>query len=871
MVRGFFSDRLSGAAAKAFHAAGCISYPEFLDNTRDYVDSVRWPATRPEPQGPAFIDGITRIKQRMTHGKRRIGRFDIVRLLGEGAQSAVYLAYDPHLEREVAIKTLHFAGSDPAQNPILLAEARTVSQLRHAHIVPIFEAGEEDGDPYLVFEYVAGHTLADLIRAEGPLPLHRAVKIMAQVLAAIGHAHRSGIIHRDLKPSNILIDTDGVSKVMDFGISSRVNDPGLADETLRGTPIYMAPEYVNQHIVGPKLDIYAAGLVLYEMVFGRRAIPADDVMEALRQVATQPVELPAEPILPEALRNAIVKAVARDPELRFQSAEMMGEALEAYLKPVAATQEPGGDKAGNSTLEFLLRHMRHKSDFPALSTAVSAINRLATSEKESLSSLSNAILKDFALTNKILRVVNSPNYRAAAGGHISTVSRAIVVLGFNTIRGIAVSLILFEHLQNKTHAAHLKEEFVRANLCGLLAKDMAGQCMGRDAEEAFICALFHNLGRLLTQYYFPEEAQAIQNLMAGEPCDEEAASARILGITYQDLGIGIARHWGFPESLIHSMRRLPVGKLPAPVTREERLRAMAGLSSEIGGFIEHCPPERRARELPKLMARFNESLGLSERQIKDTVERVRREIMEFSNVIRVDLKQTRVGRQLLSIAEENPPAPSAATAAATLADATLVMKEAPEAEAATDDIGSSPTLAAQAPPSVDIQAILAAGIQDISNSLVDGFLLDDVLRIVLETMYRAMGFRRVLLCLRDGRTNTMNARIGFGADTDEAIKHFRFRIGAPGDVFNLALAKGVDILISDAGESKIAASIPEWYRRPAVAAPTFMVFPLLIKNVPVALIYADKARAGEIAVPERELSLLRTLRNQAVLAIMQSR
>jgi serine/threonine protein kinase/GAF domain-containing protein len=804
----------------------------------------------------------------MTKAKRRIGRFEIARLLGEGSQSAVYLAYDPHLEREVAIKTLHFAGSDPAQNPILLAEARTVSKLRHAHIVPIFEAGEEDGDPYLVFEYVEGRTLADLIRAEGSLPAHRAVKLMAPVLDAIGHAHRYGVIHRDLKPSNILIDADGVPKVMDFGIATRVNDPVQPNETLRGTPVYMAPEYVISQVVGPKLDIYAAGLILYELLFGHRAIQADDVPGALQQVATQPVELPAEPALPEPLRNVVVKALARDPDLRFESAEAMKEALEAYLKPPAQPSEAGGGQAGNATLEFLLRHMRHKSDFPALSTAIGAINRLATSENESVGSLSSAILKDFALTNKILRVVNSPHYRAVSGGNISTVSRGIVVLGFNTIRSIAVSLILFEHLQNKTHAGHLKEEFVRANLCGLLAREMAGQ-LGRDSEESFICALFHGLGRLLTQYYFPEEAQAIKDLGASDAGGEESASARVLGIAYQDLGIGIARHWGFPETIIHSMRRLPAGRLPHLPAREDRLRALAGFANEAGGVIENCAPERRARELSKLVARFSEPLGVNERQLHATLERTRSEILQFADAVHIDLKQTRIGRQLLSIADPGAPRPPATAAEATLIQSTLLdgAPESPEpdaAESGPDGYGPGQDFEA-----VDVQAVLTAGIQDISNSLVDGFLLDDLLRIVLETMYRAMGFQRVLLCLRDGRTNTMNGRIGFGADADEVAKRFSFKLGAAGNVFNLALSKGADILIGDAGQAKIAGTIPEWYRK-AVGAPTFLVFPLHIKTVPVGMIYADHSRAGGIVLSDKELALLRTLRNQAVLAIKQS-
>lgn len=798
----------------------------------------------------------------MDKPQQHIGRFAISRLLGRGAQSAVYLAYDPHLEREVAIKTLHLGASDPERNRLLLAEARTVSKLHHAHIVPIFEAGEEEGDPYLVFEYVEGPTLAELIRREGRMLPPQAARLIRAVLDAIGLAHRAGIVHRDLKPSNILMDSTGNPRVMDFGIASRVDGTAIVEDgsTLQGTPIYMSPEYVTRRVVGPAQDLYAAGLILYELVYGRRAILADTVPEALRQVATQPVTLPADPPLPEPFRQVLARAVAYDPALRFDSAESFIEALNGYLQPAAATQDSASHEATNSTLEFLLRHMRHKSDFPALSTAIAAINRIASSEKESLGALSNAILKDFALTNKILRVVNSPYYRAAAGGTISTVSRAIVVLGFNTIRGLAVSLILFEHMQNKAHASLLQEEFVRANLCGMFAKTLAN---GDDGEEAFLCALFHHLGRLLTQYYFPEEAEAIRSAQAQDNISEDAAAARVLGIGYQDLAIGIARHWGFPETLVHGMRRLPEGRLPPAVGREERLRLLAGLASEMCALIEQNTPERRARELPKLVTRYADATGINERRFQAVLDHSRQEIDQFAKVVHIDLKQTRIGRRLLSLVVAETPAADAE------ATTTLVMADALLADRPTDEVPGASTATLTAPDPATAQAILAAGIQDISDSLVEGFRLNDLLEIILETMYRAMGFQRVVLCVRDPKSRTMNARFGLGEDVETIVAGFKFPLGAPTDVFNLALAKGADILISDALETRIVGSIPEWYRR-AVAAPTFMVFPLVIKNIPVALIYADKDRAGDLVVSERELSLLRTLRNQAILAIKQS-
>jgi hypothetical protein len=137
-------------------------------------------------------------------------------------------------------------------------------------------------------------------------------------------------------------------------------------------------------------------------------------------------------------------------------------------------------------------------------------------------------------------------------------------------------------------------------------------------------------------------------------------------------------------------------------------------------------------------------------------------------------------------------------------------------------------------------------------------------------MYRALGFRRVLLCVRDTRANSMMGRLGFGPDADEVARHFRFSLGGMADVFNIVLAKGVDLLVRDAAEDKIAGRIPDWYRK-AVGAPTFILLPLSIRGSAIALLYADKEKVNEIVISEDELSLLRTLRNQAVLAIKQSR
>ena len=794
-----------------------------------------------------------------------IGRFEVRRELGQGAQSVVYLGFDPHLQREVAIKTLHLGGAG-AESSRLMAEARAVSRLRHPHIVPIFEAGEEDGDPYLVFEYVDGQSLDQVLQAEGAQGPARAAELMLAVTGALVAAHEQGIIHRDLKPSNILIDSAGLPRVMDFGISVSVS----ADQSqealvaLLGTPAYMAPEYVVSGVVSPAGDIYAAGLILLELLTGRRAIEGKSVAEILKRVATQPLALPKDAAIDERLANIILKACARDPVARFADAGQMQQALAAYLgtgdEDASQEGEPDWNATKQSTLDFLLRRMRHKSDFPALSDSVAAINRLTASEKESINKLSNAILKDFGLTNKILRLVNSAYYRQVGGGNISTVSRAAIVLGFDAIRNIAITVMLFEHLQNKGNAGQLKEAFLRANFAGLLAREMSSRTMPREGEESFICSLFYGLGRLLAQYYFPEEMEEIIKVMQQKKCSDDAASAKVLGISFEDLGVGIARNWGFPRPIVASMRKLPPGPVKKPVVHEETMHVMSGFSNEMCEAIAGSAPEDRRKVLAKISERFANSLQFTDAQLKDTMEKSLADLTQVAGILRVNLKQSPFVRQVKGWTGEGP---TSSGDDGDVLDGTMVLGgDGGSFDGDGDDDATQ--MAAD-----DAQSILAAGIQDISNSLVEDFSLNDILRITLETMYRAMGFARVILCLRDVKGNQMAGRFGFGPDANEVARDFRFSLSFSPDVFHASIAKGLDIFISDVGDPKIEERIPEWYRK-NVRAQTFVLFPLLIKGKPVALIYCDKERAGEIVIAEKELSLLKTLRNQALLAIKQA-
>lgn len=792
-------------------------------------------------------------QKHMAEATKNIGRFKIVRLLGKGAQSLVYLAIDPSLEREVALKTLHFSEESDRRERVraLIQEAHLVSQLHHPNIVPIFEIGEHEGDPYLVFEYINGQSLAELLRKRGALPANEAVEIMICVLAAVAHAHKSGIIHRDLKPSNILIDPEGIPRVMDFGISTRISEDPLENHGLSGTPSYMAPEYIQSMTISATNDIFASGLILGEILTGQKMIPGSKPGQIMNYIVSEALTLPSgsEAVIDEKLGDIILKALARNPLDRYPNAMLMHDALRAYLAAGEQQEAPPVTGAKQGTLDFLLRRMRHKSDFPALSESLSAINRISP-EKESIDTLSNLILKDYALTFKMLKVVNTVLYRPYGGGTIGTISRAVAIMGFNSVRNIALTLILFEHLQNKSHAAQLKDEFLRTLFAAILARNIAARRGMKNSEEVFVCTLFYNLGRLLSMFYFPDEAVAVTNLMAQKGLDEDTASAQVLGISYEEMGIGVVKVWEFPEQISGSMRRLASDIVLPPRTPLDRLRIVAGFASELCYCIAATPVDHKHKTIKQLVARFGEQMPIDEKYLHEALEESLEEIAQYSTTIQVSFQQSQLGKQLLAWIGRTG------------------KKDADTAP--QDDITLNlltPTLdgTEKTPKSGDAQAILATGIQDISNSLVDNLPVNDILRMILEIMYRSMGFEHVLLCILDNKQDIMQGRFGFGTNVDRLAASFRFGLDDPDNIFSAALSNDADILISDINDPKIRPHIPEWYHK-AIASQTFMLLPISLQDTPMALIFADKKQAGEINISENELNQIRTLRNQAILA-----
>jgi len=277
-------------------------------------------------------------------------RFRLEEKIGAGGMSSVYRAFDPTLERWVAIKLMHRdISTDPDQLERFRREARAVARLNHPHIVTVIDAGEDDGAPYIVFEYVQGETLKDRIRRLGRLPVPEAVAYAIEIGRALSCAHSHRLVHRDVKPQNVLIDPDGRAKVTDFGIARSMEAKGLtATGRVLGTTDYVSPEQALGHQVTEQSDIYSLGIVLYEMLTGETPFSADtQVAVAMKHVRDPlPDVQRRRPEISAALAAIVERATAKETSNRYRNVDEMVHDLEEVLAIEAAR---AGETSGEAT------------------------------------------------------------------------------------------------------------------------------------------------------------------------------------------------------------------------------------------------------------------------------------------------------------------------------------------------------------------------------------------------------------------------------------------------------------------------------------------------------------------------------------------
>jgi len=285
----------------------------------------------------------------------KYGRYEIIKELGKGGMGVVYQAHDPQIDRSVALKVLRV---DRVVNEEFVLrffkEAKFIGRLSHPNIVTVYDVGRDHGTIYIAMEYLQGEAFNEVIRS-GRLNVEKIIDITLQVADALGYAHNKGIVHRDIKPSNIILTDEGGVKLTDFGIA-RSEDSTAAQQTqtgvILGTPFYMSPEQVMGKRVDGRSDLFSLGVILYELIVGRKPFEGDHFTAIFRAITD---DIPVAPLridasIPPSLSDLIMKALSKNPDERFQTGKEMGDALKSCLqikefllspeKPISPKKKP---------------------------------------------------------------------------------------------------------------------------------------------------------------------------------------------------------------------------------------------------------------------------------------------------------------------------------------------------------------------------------------------------------------------------------------------------------------------------------------------------------------------------------------------------
>ncbi|QWR76214.1 HDOD domain-containing protein [Candidatus Magnetomonas plexicatena] len=510
------------------------------------------------------------------------------------------------------------------------------------------------------------------------------------------------------------------------------------------------------------------------------------------------------------------------------------------------------------SIGILRKRLQESSDFPALSRAVTMVSQKASKhEVTSIHDLTGDILDDISITNKLLKKVNTFAYASAqSGGKIDTISRAVFVVGFEKVKNIAMSLLLFESLKDKNSAMRLKEEILGSYLSGSIAREMAGTTGIRNTEEIFIYSIFHNLGRLLVTFLMPYESQKIKHMMEKKKISEQEASRTVLGKSYEDIGAIIAEDWSFSNEMILTMKPIKEKIVPAPRSESDKKHAIVCFSNEMSRIMMSTDAGNAREDFALFIKRYKGCFDVSRDKIAQIADISIHDLSDYMSGLdpkvasAISMEKLTANVEQLRELDEN-----------TIKKAAV---KKPEPEKIRPLYSSEPREMPQ-----DAVGLLNKGIADISKYISDGRSFNDILNAIIQVMYNAMGFSRVIFGVKNTADFNVVGRYGLGDNIKQIIPDFNFKLSGGSDVFNLVMSKRSDIIIQDINDPNVRSRIPDWYRK-LFDSETFMLLHVTVDDRPIGIIYADKPNAGDIKIPQALFTSLKILRDHLLMAIKKS-
>jgi HD-like signal output (HDOD) protein len=496
----------------------------------------------------------------------------------------------------------------------------------------------------------------------------------------------------------------------------------------------------------------------------------------------------------------------------------------------------------------LMQKVNGDEEMFALGGSIARVIELADADEKGPHDLAYFVLSDVALTQRILRLSNTVRYRTVSGTAVTTVSRAIALLGFDNVKTTALAMLLVDTLDSGAdsgaHAGSVRAE-LQASLCAsLVGREMAKLSFYQGAEEAAIGALFKNLGALLVASHEHARYREINQLTAGARHTPAQASQMILGCSYDTLCAAVLSEWKIPDVIVRAQAALPAGALKTAANRAEWMRQVASFGLDVARLLARSGDPASTPEARALLARYGAAFEMDaaglERLFVNVGEGMQG-LMESMNLQPLPKEVVDNGAGLPEV----------------LMLATL--------DAGEDEEGAWPSGKPK-----NARELLLAGVQDVTQLRAGANTrVNDVILAVLETLYQALGFRFATVCLKDARAGQYRARVSFGVEQARVQAGFLFPLPATGtrDLFALAMENDADLMISDASSPKIRDLLPSWHRALLPDAKSFIVLPLVVGKAQLGFFYADRAVTALEGVPPDETAMIRALKRQVLSAL----
>ncbi len=526
----------------------------------------------------------------------------------------------------------------------------------------------------------------------------------------------------------------------------------------------------------------------------------------------------------------------------------------------------GGDDPAASVKDRLLQKISSAADLPALGSSVSRVVQMASSDDEAVRNLAHFILSDVALTQKVLRIANTVSYRTASGTPVTTVSKAIFLLGFDTVKTCALAMLLVDGMSSK-RAKSVRNELSHALCASIIGSEMARRSQYKDAEEAAIAALFKNIGRLLVAAHDHDLYDQVSKLVESGTHTPAQASVEVLGCSFDVLAEAVLREWNIPETIVQALAPLPAGVLKPAKGRQEWIQQVAAFSATAARLVPVMKDPGQDAASKAVLTRFGAALNLDQARLGQLFASVAQETRVLAS--NTDL--------VLHVDESADAEHAPATVAQGHSTAVPVRQAAADESGLPSELlldaleGNSPLQVVERHASgkpMNARDLLLAGVQDVTQMMASGRCkVNDLMLLVLETLYSSMGFRFATVCLKDINTHQFRARIAMGENNVERQAAFRFPVTGSRDLFYLAMENDADLMISDASSPKIRDLVPAWHRQLLPDARSFIVLPLVVQKKQLGMFYADRAQTAPEGVPPDETALIKTLKGQIITAL----